>query len=140
MPKLYDSRHDPILPGHWMCPSCFHQNPGKFEEGCICKKCGYKRTTHLVESYPSPFKSEYERQAWLRKKDAEKKEKHRAATLRNQKDRWIAPGKAKVTSKKFGELVVPCASTLSALMCAAEMWGCQHWTDIMPASVDAVDG
>lgn len=94
----------------------------------------------LVESIPSPFKTEDDRQAWLRKKDAEEKEKHRAATLRSQKDRWMAVGKAKVTSKKFGEIIVPCASSLSALMCAAEMWGCHHWTDIMPASAEAVEG
>lgn len=56
-----------------------------------------------------------------------------AAARRN---RWIAPGRAKVTHPEYGSVVVPCGSKLGALMCAAEYWRCQ-WSEITDADVRA---
>lgn len=51
---------------------------------------------------------------------------------------WRRPGVARVIDKKYGEIVVPCSSKLSALICAAAVWGC-HWTKIKDAEVMAVE-
>lgn len=45
------------------------------------------------------------------------------ATRRDRLQRWSYPGKARVIHPKYGELIVPCASPLAALTCAAEVWG-----------------
>lgn len=53
---------------------------------------------------------------------------------RSRRERWRAVGRARVVSKKYGAVVVPCRSKLTALMNAAEVWGCD-WTEIRDAEV-----
>lgn len=57
-----------------------------------------------------------------------------AAIERARRVRWRAPGAARVIHPIRGTVVVPCASKLSALLCAAEVWGCR-WTSIDDAQV-----
>jgi hypothetical protein len=45
------------------------------------------------------------------------------AERRDRMRRWDYQGKARVVHPRFGELIVPCASPLAALLCAAEVWG-----------------
>ena len=40
---------------------------------------------------------------------------------RSRRERWRAVGRARVVSKKYGAVVVPCRSKLTALM-NAEVW------------------
>lgn len=63
---------------------------------------------------------------WARKLQERDEQDHfRAvrAQLRERERRWSYPGKARVIHPKHGELIVPCASPLAALTCAAEVWG-----------------
>jgi hypothetical protein len=39
-----------------------------------------------------------------------------------------------VIHPKYGETIVPCASKLAAIMCAAEVWKC-HWMEVIHAEV-----
>lgn len=48
--------------------------------------------------------------------------------------RWQKKTIARVTHPKHGTVVVPCGSKLSAIICAAEVWGCKD-TDILSADV-----
>lgn len=48
--------------------------------------------------------------------------------------RWQAPGIARVIHPKYGTVVVPCASKLAAIECAAEVWRC-GWLEIKDAGV-----
>lgn len=48
--------------------------------------------------------------------------------------RWEAKGLARVTDPARGTVVVPCASKLGAIMCAAEVWGCD-WLELSGAQV-----
>lgn len=57
-----------------------------------------------------------------------------AAQERNRIARWSARGKARVIHRNWGSVVVPCASMYSAILCAAEVWGCD-WSGIMDAEV-----
>lgn len=57
-----------------------------------------------------------------------------AAVERSRLDRWGAPGAARVIHPTRGTVVVPCRSQFSALLCAAEVWGCD-WLDIHDAGV-----
>lgn len=57
-----------------------------------------------------------------------------AAEERNRVTRWSARGKARVIHRNRGSIVVPCASKFSAILCAAEAWGCD-WGGIMDAQV-----
>lgn len=57
---------------------------------------------------------------------------------RSRRERWRAVGRAGVVSKKYGAVVVPCRSKLTALMNAAEVWGCD-WTELRDAEVWAVE-
>ena len=47
---------------------------------------------------------------------------------------WNARGVAKIIHPDHGEIVVPCASKLAAIHCAAEAWRCD-WASILNASV-----
>ncbi len=51
---------------------------------------------------------------------------------------WKRPGVARVIHPKYGSVVVPCSSKLSAIMCAAAVWGC-HWHKIHDAEVWAAE-
>lgn len=62
----------------------------------------------------------------------------RSAVKRNRIQRWNVPGKSRVTHPDHGSVVVPHASNLSAVMNAAEVWGCD-WVKILDAEVWAVD-
>ena len=42
---------------------------------------------------------------------------------RNRLSRWAAKGVSRVTHPKYGSVVVPHASSLSAILCAAVVWG-----------------
>ena len=57
-----------------------------------------------------------------------------AAEERNRAERWNAPGRSKVTHPKYGTIVVPHRSNLSAIINAAEVWGCD-WVEILDAEV-----
>ena len=58
---------------------------------------------------------------------------------RNRTDRWAATGKAWVEHPKYGVTVVPCLSTYSAVLCAAEVWKCRP-SLIMDAKVWKYEG
>lgn len=47
--------------------------------------------------------------------------------------RWCARGKARVTHERFGSVIVPCSSKLTALENAAEFWKCEY-SDISAAA------
>ena len=51
---------------------------------------------------------------------------------------WKRPGVARVIHPKYGSVVVPCSSRLSAIMCAAAVWGC-HWHRVHDAEVWAAE-
>lgn len=57
-----------------------------------------------------------------------------AAAERERRQRWSAPGAARVVHPIRGTVVVPCSSKFAALLCAAEVWGCS-WTDLDAAEV-----
>lgn len=59
---------------------------------------------------------------------------HASAVARSRNERWNAPGTARVVHPSRGTIVVPCGSTYAALLCAAEVWGCD-WLDIRDAKV-----
>lgn len=56
---------------------------------------------------------------------------------RAREERWRVRGRARVVHPKYGAVVVPHRSNYSALLNAAEYWGCE-WTDIRDAEVWAV--
>lgn len=57
---------------------------------------------------------------------------------RSRRERWEATGKARVSHPAHGTVVVPHGSNLSALLCAAEIWGCD-WLEIRDAEVWAAE-
>lgn len=59
------------------------------------------------------------------------------AKRRNRRLRWEAKGLARVAHPQYGTVVVPCASPLSAVMCAAEVWRCRRAAIIADAEVTA---
>lgn len=61
-----------------------------------------------------------------------------AAEERHRAERWNAPGRSKVTHQKYGTIVVPHRSNLSAIINAAEVWGCD-WVEILDAEVWAAN-
>lgn len=61
---------------------------------------------------------------------------HVSAEAAARRDRWAAPGRAKVTHPRFGSVVVPHCSALGATKNAAEYWGV-HWLEISDAEVRA---
>lgn len=56
---------------------------------------------------------------------------------RAREECWRVRGRARVVHPKYGAVVVPHRSNYSALLNAAEYWGCE-WTDIRDAEVWAV--
>ena len=52
--------------------------------------------------------------------------------------RWLAGGKAKVTHEKYGSVIVPSKSNLTAVENAAEFWRCSVWEIIGTAKVELV--
>ena len=66
---------------------------------------------------------------------AEEREKaRRRAKEQERRERWAFPAKAAVSHQIHGETIVPCASPLAAVMCAAEIWDCD-WVNILGAEV-----
>ena len=61
-----------------------------------------------------------------------------AAEQLDKTSRWTKKGLARVTDKDRGSIVVPCGSPYSALLCAAEYWGC-GWAEITGATVVAAE-
>lgn len=57
-----------------------------------------------------------------------------AAEERSRRERWRCEGLATVTHPDHGSVVVPHQSKLAAIMCAAEVWGC-NWTEILDAEI-----
>lgn len=53
---------------------------------------------------------------------------------RARRQRWSAGGTARVIHPLHGTVVVPTSSKLTAIMNAAEVWGCK-WADILDAEV-----
>lgn len=61
-------------------------------------------------------------------------EYRRVVMERSRRERWAAPGAAKVTHPAHGSVVVPHRSNYAALLNAAEVWGCS-WLEIRDATV-----
>lgn len=59
-------------------------------------------------------------------------EYRRATAERSRRERWAAPGTAKVTHPAHGSVVVPHRSNYSALLNAAEVWGAVGWRSGTP--------
>ena len=59
---------------------------------------------------------------------------HRRAYQRSREERWNDPGRSRVVHPKYGSVVVPHSSNLTALLNAAEYWGCD-WLEIRDAEV-----
>lgn len=67
-------------------------------------------------------------------REREARRQHRAAQERDRESRRRTKNRATVTHPKYGSIVVPHISNLSAIMCAAEEWGCR-WLQIANATV-----
>lgn len=63
---------------------------------------------------------------------------HASAQERSRRERWSAPGKARVVHPTRGTVVVPCRSPFAAMLCAAEVWRC-NWMEIRDAKVWRAD-
>lgn len=61
-----------------------------------------------------------------------------SARERDLRQRWAVKTKARVTHPDHGSVVVPHSSNLSALLNAAEVWGCD-WLEIRDATVCYTD-
>ena len=61
-------------------------------------------------------------------------DRHRAGAERAKASRWAAPGRARVIHRSHGETIVPCASKFGAILCAADVWGCD-WSEVLDAEV-----
>lgn len=57
------------------------------------------------------------------------------ARKRNKVRRWATQNRATVTHPKYGSVVVPHLSNLTAIECAADTWGCMPWDIIKDATV-----
>lgn len=66
--------------------------------------------------------------------ERERTENYRRAKERSREDRWNAPGRARVVHPKYGTVVVPHQSNLTAILNAAEYWRCD-WLEIRDAEV-----
>ena len=64
----------------------------------------------------------------------EREELHRQACQRSLMERWNAKGRSCVVHPERGAVVVPHSSNLTALLNAAEYWGCD-WLEIRDAEV-----
>lgn len=56
------------------------------------------------------------------------------AAQRERENRWAAKGRSKVTHPRYGSVVVPHHSNFSAIVNAAEYWGCD-WMELLNAQV-----
>ena len=65
------------------------------------------------------------------------RDSYQQSARRAREERWRVRGRARVVHPKYGAVVVPNRSNYSALLNAAEYWGCE-WTDIRDAEVWAV--
>lgn len=76
---------------------------------------------------------------WLRRERDEDfdRDSYQKSVRRAREERWRVRGRARVVHPKYGAVVVPHRSNYSALLNAAEYWGCE-WTDIRDAEVWAV--
>lgn len=76
---------------------------------------------------------------WLRRERDEDVfcDSYQKSARRAREERWRVRGRARVVHPKYGAVVVPHRSNYSALLNAAEYWGCE-WTDIRDAEVWAV--
>lgn len=75
-----------------------------------------------------PVSERQEKKQPLKYLSAEELERRRC------RERWNAPGRAVVSHPQYYAVIVPCASPLAALHCAAEIWGCT-WLDVTDAKV-----
>lgn len=64
------------------------------------------------------------------------RDSYQKSVRRAREERWRVRGRARVVHPKYGAVVVPHRSNYSALLNAAEYWGCE-WTDIRDAGVMA---
>ena len=62
------------------------------------------------------------------------RDSYQKSVRRAREERWRVRGRARVVHPKYGAVVVPHRSNYSALLNAAEYWGCE-WTDIRDAEV-----
>lgn len=65
------------------------------------------------------------------------RDSYQKSVRRAREERWRVRGRARVVHPKYGAVVVLHRSNYSALLNAAEYWGCE-WTDIRDAEVWAV--
>ena len=65
------------------------------------------------------------------------RDSYQKSVRRAREERWRVRGRARVVHPKYGAVVVPHRSNYSALLNAAEYWGCE-WADIRDAEVWAV--
>lgn len=66
--------------------------------------------------------------------DAERTLTYNESMKRARETRWNAKGRSRVVHPKYGAVVVPHSSNFTALLNAAEYWGCD-WTEIRDAEV-----
>lgn len=57
---------------------------------------------------------------------------------RERRNRWNAPGRARVTHPRHGSVIVPHSSNFAAIQNAAEYWKCD-WPEITDAEVQRVE-
>ena len=69
----------------------------------------------------------------------EERRRRTEAERRAKRHREEFPGKVRVAHPKYGEVIVPGASPLAAIRCAADRWGCE-WSEITDARVWAIEG
>lgn len=62
---------------------------------------------------------------------------HKINVERQNRRRRTFPARARVTHPVHGEIIVPCASPLAAVMCAAEAWGCD-WAEVLDSEVTKI--
>lgn len=85
---------------------------------------------------PEAVSRDAEAREWKRRRDMKRDS---AAELRDRRERWRFPVKARVLHPRFGEVTVPCKSKYAAILCAAETWGCDD-LEIRDAEVWALEG
>jgi hypothetical protein len=69
---------------------------------------------------------------------SERDQRREKAKARAKQIRWNFPQLAKVIHPDYGEVYVPCASPYSAILCAADLWGCD-WMNVLNAEVRRVE-
>ena len=66
---------------------------------------------------------------YLNSPQRDRPRKPQSTAERARLERWRYPAAARVTHPDHDTVVVPCRSKLSAIMCAAEVWGC-NWAKL----------